>query len=204
MVHNVTRKKSLVYRYYTCIRAIKRGRASCKHPSLPAAEIESAVIQQIRCIAGDDGLRDEIVRQAAEAVCLQTAEFETQRHQLTRQLTREHEEVRRLATSNAYSTTTTARLAELHERIERGERQLRLANEQITEIETQSLTPRDVADAFDDFDRVWKALTTREQAELLGLLVAKVEFDQSDCTISISLHASGIASLETLQTEEVA
>jgi len=123
---------------------------------------------------------------------------------LTRQLTREHEEVRRLATSNAYSTTTTARLAELHERIERGERQLRLANEQITEIETQSLTPRDVADAFDDFDRVWKAMTTREQAELLGLLVAKVEFDQSDCTISISLHASGIASLETLQTEEVA
>jgi len=121
MVHNVTRKKSLVYRYYTCIRAIKRGRASCKHPSLPAAEIESAVIQQIRCIAGDDGLRDEIVRQAAEAVCLQTAEFETQRHQLTRQLTREHEEVRRLATSNAYSTTTTARLAELHERIERSD-----------------------------------------------------------------------------------
>ncbi len=203
MVHNVTRKKSLVYRYYTCIRAIKRGRRSCQHPSLPAAEIESAVIQQIRGIAGDDGLRNEIVRQAEEAVRVQKSEFEIQRQQLTRQLARDHKEVRRLATSNAYSTSTTARLAELHERIERGERQLRLATEQITEIETQSLDPRDVAAAFDDFDRVWKALTTREQSELLGLLVSKVEFDQSDCTISISLHASGIASLEALQTEEV-
>jgi len=36
----------------------------------------------------------------------------------------------------------------------------------------------------------------------LALLVSKVEFDQSDCTIAISFHASGIESLEQ-QAEEV-
>ena len=33
MVHNMTKRNSIVYRYYTCVRAIKRGRQSCKHPS---------------------------------------------------------------------------------------------------------------------------------------------------------------------------
>jgi site-specific DNA recombinase len=94
-------------------------------------------------------------------------------------------------------------LAELHERIERSERQLRQVNEKIVEILLQKLTPEHVAEVFDDFDRVWSSLTIREQAELIGLLVAKVEFDQSDCTISISLHASGIATLENQQPAEV-
>jgi site-specific DNA recombinase len=84
MVHNVSRRKSIVYRYYTCVRAIKRGRSTCKHPSLPAAEIEKAVIDQIRIIADDEGLRNEIVRQAEASVNMQKAEFEIQQQQLTR------------------------------------------------------------------------------------------------------------------------
>jgi site-specific DNA recombinase len=38
----------------------------------------------------------------------------------------------------------------------------------------------------------------------LGLLVSKVEFDQSDSTISISFHSSGIASLEQQAQESSA
>ena len=39
MVHNVARRRSKVYRYYTCVTAIKRGRKYCPSPSLPAADI---------------------------------------------------------------------------------------------------------------------------------------------------------------------
>jgi site-specific DNA recombinase len=42
----------------------------------------------------------------------------------------------------------------------------------------------------------------REQSLLLALLVSKVEFDQSDCTVAISFHSSGIESLEQ-QAQEV-
>jgi site-specific DNA recombinase len=73
---------------------------------------------------------------------------------------------------------------------------------QIADLGLSRFDPLSRIIAFDDFDRVWKALTTREQAELLGLLVAKVEFDQSDCTIAISFHASGIETLDQ-QAEEV-
>jgi site-specific DNA recombinase len=67
MVHNMTKRNSIVYRYYTCVRAIKRGRQACKHPSLPAGEIEAAVVDQVRYISRDSGLRDEIIRQAMVA-----------------------------------------------------------------------------------------------------------------------------------------
>ena len=59
-----------------------------------------------------------------------------------------------------------------------------------------------IEEAFIDFDRIWDALTTREKSQLLALLVSKVEFDQSDYTIAMSFHASGIESLEQ-QAEEV-
>lgn len=201
MVHSINRRQTKSYRYYTCVGAIKRGRKTCKHPSLPAGEIESAVIEQVACIARDAELREEVVRQSKKAVQIQRVEFDTQRQQLTRQLTRDHAEVRRLSTAEAINSVTTMRLADLHERIERGERDLKIANLRLAEIDEGLLDDADVAIAFNDFDRVWDALSTLEKAELLHLLVAKVEFDQSDCTIAVSYHASGITSLETLQSE---
>ncbi|KAA5541487.1 recombinase family protein [Roseiconus nitratireducens] len=201
MVHNVNRRGSRSYRYYTCCGALKRGRKSCQHPNLPAAEIEAAVVQQIHCISRDDGLRAEIVRQSEEAVRLQRKEFDTQHQQLTRQLTRDHAEVQRLSTSESINSITTLRLAELHERVERSERQLRTVKARLNEIDEGRLDASEIAAAMGNFDRVWTALTIREQAELLQLLIARVEFDQTDCTIAISFHASGIKTLEELQTE---
>ena len=202
MVHNMARRNTRSYRYYTCVRAIKRGRKTCSHPSLPAGEIEAAVLDQVRAIADDKGLHDEIVRQAAEAVETQKAEYEMQRQQLTRQLAREHAEVSRLVTRESGGTPTTARLADLHERIERAERQLVHAEQQVAKIEEQMVSPQEIAGAFEDFDRIWKSLTLREQGQLLQLMIAKVEFDQAECTIAISFHPVGIQSLENLQTED--
>ncbi len=202
MVHNLAKRDSRTYRYYTCVQAIKRGRRHCKHPSLPAGEIEAAVIDQVRTIANDDGLREEIVRQASEAIEGEKSEFETQRQQLSRQLSRDHAELKRMVTFEQPSSATSARIADLHERISKAEQHLSRAQNQIAKIDEQNISANDVAEAFADFDRVWNSLTTVEQAQLLALLVATVEFDQADCTIAISFHSSGIQTIDELQTEE--
>ena len=36
------------YRYYTCASAMRKGRRTCPHPSLPAREIEQAVVDELR------------------------------------------------------------------------------------------------------------------------------------------------------------
>lgn len=50
MSHTVTGQGVRRYRYYTCTQAVKRGRAACPGRSLPAAEIEALVVQEIRGI----------------------------------------------------------------------------------------------------------------------------------------------------------
>jgi site-specific DNA recombinase len=204
MVHNMTKRNSIVYRYYTCSRSIKRGRQSCPYPSLPAGEIEAAVVDQVRAISTDEGLRNEIVRQAMNDSTQARKELESQQTQLTRQLTRAHGEVRQLAIEQQPTSETTGRIADLQKRIDSAEQNLAIVNRQRTELHQQVLSTQQIEEAFADFDRVWNALTIREQSQLLGLLVSKVEFDQSDSTISISFHSSGIASLEQQARESSA
>ena len=126
----------------------------------------------------------------------------SQQTQLTRQLTRDHGEVQQLALEQRPNNSVVYRIADVQERIEEAEHQLAKVNRQLLDLEKQELTTQEIEEAFIDFDRIWDALTTREKSQLLALLVSKVEFDQSDCTIAITFHASGIETLEQ-QSQEV-
>ena len=64
MAHTFTSRGKKRYRYYTCTNAIKNGRRKCPTVSLPAGEIEKAVVDQIRCIGQDPDLLGETLQQA--------------------------------------------------------------------------------------------------------------------------------------------
>ncbi len=204
MVHTFTGRGSKRYRYYTCTKAIKKGWKTCPTKSLPAGEIEAAVVDQIRCIASDAVLRDEVLRQARSASDDGLAELATQQRQLERQLSRDHAEIARLAVSPDPSSATTARIADLHERIARAELQLSDVKNRTAEIEQHRIDETDVAAAFADFDNVWTALSSREQAQVLALLVSRVEFDPADSTIAISFYPSAIKALAEGNIEDAA
>jgi site-specific DNA recombinase len=67
MTYTFTGKGSTRYRYYTCTQVLKKGRRSCPSPSLPATEIEAAVVDQIRNIAADRALLADVLRQVQGA-----------------------------------------------------------------------------------------------------------------------------------------
>ena len=46
--------------------------------------------------------------------------------------------------------------------------------------------------AWDNFDAVWANLSPREQRQLVGLLVSRVDFDPDDCSITLEIHATGM------------
>ena len=204
MVHTFTGRGSKRYRYYTCCKAIKRGRKSCPTKSLPASEIEAAVVDQIRCIAHDAHLRSEVLRQSRSAADDELAELDTQRRQLERQLARDHAEIGRLAVSPERSSATAARIVELHERVGRAEQQLASVRSRGGQIESQQIDASEVSAAFEDFDNVWNALTSCEQAQVISLLVARIEFDVADSTIAISFHPSAIKTLAEGNVEDAA
>jgi len=104
------------YRYYTCTNAAKRGRVACPTRSLPAAEVERAVVDQIRCIGEDpEVLRDTLaeVRNRAGSTIGRLA---GERREIERALARLHADIRRTAVENS-AAVTAPRIAELNERV---------------------------------------------------------------------------------------
>jgi site-specific DNA recombinase len=50
-----------------------------------------------------------------------------------------------------------------------------------------------------DFDNVWNSLSPREQAQVIALLVARVEFDATDSTVVVCFHPTAIKTLARQQ-----
>ncbi|GAB4136922.1 MAG: recombinase family protein [Thermogutta sp.] len=197
MTHTFTCKGQRRYRYYTCTRAIQNGRAACPSPSLPAGEIERVVIDEIRAIASDRTMRAEVLRQAQQQFEAERAELVTEERGLKRELGWRHAELRRLAGDGAAPATN--QMAELHDRIAQCETRLREVQRQLEEHEQGRLTAADIDAALADFDGVWNALSTREQAQLVALLVARVEFDAAQSTVAVSFHPTAIKALARKQ-----
>ncbi len=202
MVHNLARRDSRVYRYYTCQTAIKRGYKNCNFPTLPAAEMEEAVVDHIRCIASDAELRRNVLQQSRALSESELEGLAAQERSLIARLTRCQEEIERMAVDASTTSVATDRLATLHEQIAQIERSLATVRSDAESLREQHFSELDINAAFADFDNVWKALTTTEQIQVLNLLVERVQFDAEDSTIAITLHPSGIKSLTQTMNPE--
>lgn len=197
MVHTFTSRGNKRYRYYTCTNAIKNGRRKCPAASLPAGEIEKAVVDQIRCISQDPDLLAETLRQARAQAEEAIERLAGERRIVERGLARCHAEIRRTATSEPAASAASVRIADLTDQVGQSERRLTEVDGQIVEWRRDLVTEAEVAAAFADFDNVWAALSPREQVRLINLLVHRVEFDAADSSIEISFYPSGINALAT-------
>ncbi len=194
MAHTYTTRDNKRYRYYTCTNAIKNGRRKCPTPSLPSAEIEKAVIDQIRCIGQDRDLvrvtLQHAVAQAKEAL----GRLERERGTIQRSVAKLRANLKELAVQDSSNGAAT-RISQFADQIEHAERRLNDVDDQIAALQRESLTEVDVTKALADFDNVWSALTPREQVRLINLLVHRVEFDVAECSIEISFHPTGIKAI---------
>ncbi|MBP7748471.1 MAG: recombinase family protein [Phycisphaerae bacterium] len=194
MTHTFTGRGNKHYRYYVCTNAIKKGWDNCPTKSLPAAEIDRAVVDQIRCIGQDAELLGETLAEAQRHVRTQTERLAVERRSLERGLARAYTGIRELASTPA-SPAASAQIAHLNEQIRDAEHRVAEIAAQTVELQRDLVTEADVAAASADFDNVWRALSPREQARLVHLLVARVEFDPTDSTIELTFHPTGIRAL---------
>lgn len=195
MVHTFTARGVKRYRYYTCTNAIKSGRDNCPGRSLPAGEIERVVVDQIRCIGQDKELLADVLRQAEVQMDEEVAALESEKAQLHRELQRHHAEIRDLATRGPASSAITARIADLHDRVQRGETRMAELEQQIAGLAQERVGEKDLSAAFAGFDGMWNSLTPKEQARVLKLLIARVDYDAIQSTVSVTFHPSGIKAL---------
>lgn len=134
----------------------------------------------------------------------QLDELRTNRRQLERQLSRDHAEINKLAIVNDPSGATSARIADLHVRITKSKAELIRVVSSLEELERHATKHGDIAETLLNFDLIWETLTNRERCRLIRLLVARVEFNAKDTSISVSFYPGAIRSLPTERKDEAA
>jgi site-specific DNA recombinase len=195
---HTTRKGAKRYRYYVCSNAQKRGWQTCPSKSVPAAQIEQFVIDEIRCIGRDPALLQEVLAQARHQAEAQATVSTTEHRGLEKDLAAWHGEVRKLSGQirpEDDNGAVIARLADVQERIRLVEERARKVREQILAVQQHLLTEDEASRALSLFDPVWASLTPGEQARVIGLLIERVEYDGSRGRVAITFHPSGIKTL---------
>jgi site-specific DNA recombinase len=110
--------------------------------------MEAAVVDQIRTISRDEGIRSEIIRQAMASAEHGKAELEAQKVQLTRQLNRDHSEIRQLFIHKDPNQSITHRIADVQVRIEAAERSLAKVNRELADWEKRELSIQEIEKAL--------------------------------------------------------
>jgi site-specific DNA recombinase len=196
MGHTYSTKNGTVqYRYYVCLNAQKRGWHTCPSKSVPAAEIERLVVEQIRAMGQDPSLVAATLRHARKQAQESISALEKERAALEREVKRHYREVKALAAEASSNGMAATRLGDLNERIRAGEQRVTELREWAVALGREIVHEGDVADALAAFDLVWETLTPREQTRVVRLLVKRVEYDGDAGTVSLVLHPEGLRGL---------
>ncbi len=184
MSHSFTKKGNLRYRYYVCRGAQSQGWSSCPHPSLPAEQIESFVVNEIREI----GFNDELVEMVAANISKSVEEDIAQaKHRISMHKTELHDLKQRLI-----KQSEPAQLAATGEMILLCEQKIEDSLAKIRELERTKIDSEDIRTACRKFDPLWTTLTTGEQWQMLGLLIERIDFDGKTGNIDIVFYPEGV------------
>jgi len=196
MVHTHTLKNgNKRYRYYVCLNAQKRGWHVCPSKSIPAAEIEKFVVDQVRAVGRDPAVVAETIRQTRTQAERHVEELQAEQAALEKDLRRHNEDMRSLVGRLGHNGTATDRIADLQDRIRSTEQRATQVREELIALGRQLVDEREVARALALFDPVWETLSPREQARVIRLLVQRVDYDGERQTVSVTFHPAGVKTL---------
>ena len=192
MMHTYTMRKSKRYRYYVCYNAQQQGWQNCETKSVSAQAIETAVLDSIRRIGTDPKLAEAVASDALNQVARQRAtldkELETQRgglRRLNQRLSRE------AADTSVDSGARFERMAGIQREIEATELRLTELAAERKSGDQDRIDADDLRSTLAEFDSILGKLTTREQEQLIRLLVAKVGYDGRTGKVTVNFRSAG-------------
>ena len=151
------------------------------------------MVDQIRGIAANPTVVDEVVRQLDEQRVADIEALEREKRVMEKELQRLGEEIAGVIRTNGKLATD--RMAELQERVSVVERQLREVRDQLAESVGQTTEAASVRKALRDFDALWLEMTPREQEKFVKTLVERVTYDGTTGNVTVGFRTAGIRQL---------
>jgi site-specific DNA recombinase len=193
MGHTYSSKGTKRYRYYVCLNAQKRGWDTRQSKSVPAAEIERFVVEQIGSIGTDPTVVAETVKQARAQVESRLADLKVEDRRLEQAVKKDNAAVRRLVTQRGRG----GELARVQDRIRDAEQRSSAIRSEFEVLTNTLVDEHEVVAALTQFGPTWAAPTPREQGRLIALLVERVDYDAAKGTVSVTFRPGGIKELST-------
>jgi site-specific DNA recombinase len=196
MMHTYTMRNSKRYRYYVCYNAQQRGWQNCETKSVSAEAIETAVLDSIRRIGTDPKLAEAVAAEALDQSARRRRdldqELDTQRRSL-RQLNQNL--ARDAADTSVDSGARFDRLVSLQKEIETAESRLAQLAAERKVLDAERINGEDLRNTLAEFEAIWTSLTTREQEQLIQLLVTRVGYDGRTCKVTVNFRSTGAKEL---------
>jgi len=200
-----TKKGGKLYRYYLCVHASKNGYATCPTRTLAAAEIEQAVVDQLRGILRSPEVVAKTYRATRAQMDERRAELTRGKEEAEKRLQVLREEAARAVVADGSTdapSTASLRLGQLQAQMEEQERIRVRAVDEMRRLDEATVTERDVVDALSRLDPVWDELFPDEQKRIVQLLVERVDVHAEGAEVRI--RSDGLTSLVLELREEEA
>jgi len=196
MIHTYTMRKSKRYRYYVCHNAQQKGWNNCETKSVPAQAIESAVLDSIRRLGTDPKLAEAVATEALAQVARRRREVDQQSEAQRGDLRQLNQSLAREAADTSVDTGARfERIAALQREIETTERRLAELGTERNNLDRDHINANDLYRTLAEFDAIWASLTTKEQEQMIHLLVAKVGYDGRTGKVTVNFSNQGAKEL---------
>jgi len=196
MIHTYTMRNSKRYRYYVCYNAQQKGWKNCETKSVPAQAIESAVLDSIRRLGTDPKLAEAVAAEALAEVARRRREIEQESEAERLGLRQLNQSLAREAADSSMDTGARfERIATLQREIETTERRLAELTMGRDDLDSDHINANDLHRTLAEFDAIWSSLTTREQEQMIHLLVAKVGYDGRTGKVTVNFSKQGAKEL---------
>jgi site-specific DNA recombinase len=196
MMHTYTVRNSKRYRYYVCFNAQQKGWKNCETKSVPAQAIESAVLDSIRRIGTDPKLAEAVATEALDHMARRRREVDQELETQRRSLRQFNQSLAREAADTSVDTGARfERIATLRCEIETTERRLAELTTERSDLDRDHINADDLHRTLAEFDAIWSTLTTKEQEQMVHLLVAKVGYDGRAGKVTVNFSSQGAKEL---------
>lgn len=182
------------YRYYVCARQASSGRARCVSTSIAAGNLEQAIVDRIRSVGRDPQILAGTVLAANGQTEDRLSQLKQEQQTAARELAALNRDLVRVAgqTSNGARVD---RLAQLQDEIRVVEEKAASRTIEVAALAKNIVSEEELQQALSDFDPVWQALNTAEQARLLALIVERIGYDGPSGRVTITFRSLGLRRL---------
>jgi len=178
------------YRYYTCAKKVKTGYGKCSLPSLPAGELEKAVIDQVRSLIRHPDVIAHTYREVCAGsqtgpdpeVLAQLEDLRQSRHQ-TYQAARSL-----LDLKDPDGPLVKSELKRLNDQMKSLDDSIR--NLEAATSRTSTIDLAEITQALHRLDPIWEVLYPEEQSRILELLIETVRVSENN--VDIRFRTNGI------------